>query len=144
MMGISTFGIWPGIVIVGTKYVFSEEYGSQKDLELIGSSLENNTVQALADSISDRFGLSDQRSYRISKVIYNVKKMGKLRRMTAKDTEILYRNVLGVSHNEIAKVMEKLKEGDNTSYEKLLEKISDHNETSPEHIRDLVSDFLSE
>ena len=141
LMGVVTLGIWPGIV-VGSSHFFSENYEAQKDLEKIGRTLENNTVNGLAYEISERFGLSEDRSYNVSKIIYNYNKMGKRRSMTNADSKRLYQEVLGVSLKQIKEAMVSVNEGEQSKMDSLYEKIADKNNTSPEHMRDLVEEYM--
>jgi len=125
-----------------TGMIFEERNSTNKDLELIGSFLEKKNLQVKAASLEAKFGLSQERSLEVAKLVRNVSEIRKNRGVTSKDLDAFSQKLLGFNVDKALKAYEKLAQGEGQSWEALMEKAAQTNDISPESMKEIISSQL--
>ena len=123
----------------GSGLVFEEGSSESKDLEKWGHLLEKENENAFAGYISSHYGLSEERSLFLVKLVKSFNKLKKRRGIIRKDLEKLSLKALGANLESFEKAF---LEGDLEIKESLVLKASKLNDTDPEHMKRLIKDFL--
>ncbi len=126
----------------GGGYKFEETKYSQKDLEKVGQKIEQVNLTKISSHLLSDYGLSENRSLKIAKVVQNWKKNSKLRNMTDRDAQVLFKKIVGFDFKKSVKALKAKYEGDSDELEKLFEESGNFNGTDPENIRFIFNKFF--
>lgn len=146
----SKYGVIGGEIEVGdfyftgnkNIYLLEETSETQKDLEKIGAIKEELEHSILQEALSAEFGLSTERSEKISRVIQTWKKLSRTRTMTKQDADIFSKEITGSKMLSIERAYKKNLEGSSSDYNTIIEKAARHNKTDPEHISILLEEYF--
>ena len=127
---------------VRQKYLLFAFIESYKDLEGMGAKKEFIEIENSAANFQSQFGLSEERSFEVAKIVNAYNKIGKKRALTTKDRNIFTHSLLGVDYKSSKKALESHIQGDENALTDILEKASDVNGISPEQVQELVGDYL--
>jgi hypothetical protein len=125
----------------GIQFEKSEE--SVKDVSLLAELAEEAVVSENAKFISEKFGLSVERSKDIVRIGHAWQKQGG-KDMTTKDQDAFAKEMLGFTITEALDAVQKKNEGSLDALEDLIGKAAETNETTPEHVKTLISEFIGE
>ncbi|TDJ08097.1 MAG: hypothetical protein E2O68_02600 [Deltaproteobacteria bacterium] len=124
------------------KYPFSLLATSVKDLEKIGSRVDDEKRKKLEGMLVERFGLSEDRAGEISGTVYSLSRIKEKRSLTPRELSILSYKILGFDYGKGKKALEKHIQGDTEDLENLMRLAAETNETTPEHVRELLGEYL--
>ena len=124
------------------KYLLFAFIESYKDLEGMGAKKEFIEIENSAANFQSQFGLSEERSFEVAKIVNAYNKIGKKRALTTKDRNIFTHSLLGVDYKSSKKALESHIQGDENALTDILEKASDVNGISPEQVQELIGDYL--
>jgi hypothetical protein len=127
---------------VAQKYNFTLRWDQLKDLGKLGANSEVLEREAMAGKIEENYGLSEERSSEVAKVLYHYQKIEKKRSLTEMDKNILSKKLLGIDYKSAKFALEEHIQGKPDQLESVLEKAAKANNTSPEHVQELVGEFL--
>jgi hypothetical protein len=122
--------------------LYEQDVTSKKDLEKMGAQLEAIKSEAVGQSLSAKFGLSEERGMQVAKLASNWKKVSKTRGLTEKDADAFSQKLLGFDLNAGVKAVEEFKTGKGEALENLLEKAAQVNGVSPEQLKEILADML--
>ena len=134
--------VWDSNNSSSTYMTFSEDKGQSKDLEKLGAVKEAYTTKKVKDLLNFDYGLSEERSESVAKLVVNWSKVSNNRGMTSADADAFTEKLIGVNINEATKAYKASLEGDDASLEALIEVAADVNETSPENMRELFNNLV--
>lgn len=143
-------GIVSGLAPIGgnlyrdylSAFVFEETSPTTKDLEKMGSFIENYKQDAIANKMVADFGLSEERASLIAKYANNWKKLSDRRAMTDNDANILFKQVFGFSATEGRQAVVKYLQGERGNYQDLVERAAKANSVTPEHINKILNEYI--
>lgn len=124
------------------QYYFSEAGSLPKDLEKIGSQIEEYNLEGLQDNLIENFGLSENRAVHVSKMVNAFKKISTKRSLTTKEMDNFSQDILGVTYEEAISALQKKYAGESEDLEELMERAAELNETTPEAIEEIVESYL--
>lgn len=127
---------------VAQKYNFTLRWDQLKDLEKLGANSEVLEREAMAGKIEENYGLSEERSSEVAKILYHYQKIEKKRSLTEMDKNILSKKLLGIDYKSAKYALEEHIQGNPGQLEGVLERAAKANDTSPEHVQELVGEFL--
>ena len=123
-------------------YLFELTKPSSKDLEKLGQKVEKMNLKKVEEHLVSEFGLSEDRAFAVAKLAQGWKKASKSRQMTAEDSKVFFKEVLGFDASEGLKAFKKSMEGDSKDLDALIVKAAETNDTTPEHMKDILSSTL--
>lgn len=123
-------------------YIYEETNVSTKDLEKMGVALENLNNMKMAQSITEKFGLSDERGLEVAKMVNSYKKISGTRKVTSKDNNVFMEKLLGVDAKTGIEAFTELAQGSSEKFEDVVERAAEVNGTSPENVRAIITDVL--
>lgn len=123
--------------------LYEEGITSKKDLEKMAADLEKLKVEAMGESFSERFGLSEERGLQVANLVSNWKKVSKTRGLTDADADSFSKKLLGFNLNTGIKAMEDFKTGKSESLESLVTEAAKTNGISPEQMNTILGEVLS-
>ena len=123
----------------GGHVLFSETVGSLKDLELMGSRVEENNALDLGEKLSAQYGLSEERGLEVAKTVSIYNKLTSKRALTPREMDKFTNKLLGVNYKDAEKG---IKSGDQDEFNALMEKAADVNGTSPEAMTEIIKDMV--
>lgn len=126
----------------GNKF-FEENSGISKDLEKIASHIESSHVQRLTQELSERFGLSEDRAYKIAKLKMAYKTISSKRLLTARDRDRLTHELVGVNHKTAMSALKKHIQGDSSEMDSILDLAAEKNGVDPEHMNEILNEVLA-
>ena len=115
--------------------MFEEGRPVSKDLEKWGALLEKGEHKVFQSILVNQFGFSEKRSFDISKILLDVKKIKERRSLTKLDLENLSLILFGVPFKNLKK---SYVEGSKEERDELLFKVSKFNQTDPESIKNIL------
>lgn len=121
---------------------FEEIATYSKDLEKIGAINEEVLNEIIAEKLSSEFGLNEKRSYEISRLLVNWKRIMNRRAVTESDSSLFLNEVLGSSYSEVVDAITNAMNGDDSKYSVLIEKAARVNNVDPEHMNDIISEIF--
>ena len=95
-----------------------------------------------AANLENQFGLSEERSLEVAKLVSNVSKIKKNRGVTSRDLDAFSQKPLGFNVDEALKAYEKLAQGEGQNWEELMERAAQTNDISPESMKEIISSQL--
>lgn len=113
-----------------------------KDLERMGANREGSQIDELRDHLVEDFGLSEQRSHEVARVLHSFNQVQEKRVLTNKERNILSKKLFGTDFIKGKQALENHIQGDSSSYEDLLQKAAELNGISPEDISAMASEYL--
>ena len=120
--------------------IFEEATPTSKDLEKMAAFKENLKLNRASKAISSLYGLSEERSFQLSKTILSWKKVSNQRAMTKRDLDHLTVEFAGVKASEIVESFKDLAKGDEARFNNLIERAAGVNEISPEAVKAMIQD----
>lgn len=124
------------------EFLLDETEPSTKDLEKIGAFKEEFERAHISENLSAEFGLSEERSQKISRLVQNWSKVSDKRKMTSSDANLFVNEIIGTNIEDAEKAYKKHIEGNSNSFDNLIERAASANEISPEHMSELVNELL--
>lgn len=124
------------------KYPFSMEITTIKDLEKLAYQKESEKVEEMSYRLSDKFGLSSERSMEVAKTMVNISAIQNKRALTEWEQDMVSNKLLGFSYKVGKKALEKHIQGDSSNVDDLLNIAADKNGVSPENMRDLFTQYF--
>lgn len=119
--------------------LLSESATAVKDLELIGSKVEDQKANIIGEDLAAQFGLSEERAYHVAKTMAAYNRLISKRALTAREKNQFSKTLLGVDY----KVAEdSIMSGDEYEYNALMEKAAEFNETTPEQVSAIIKEFI--
>ena len=120
--------------------IFEEATPTSKDLEKLAAIKESLKANRASKAISSFYGLSEERSFQLSKTILSWKKVSNQRAMTKRDLDHLTVEFAGVKASEIVESFKDLAKGDEARFNNLIERAARVNEVSPEAVKAMIQD----
>ena len=120
--------------------IFEEATPTSKDLEKMAALKEALKLNRASKAISSLYGLSEERSFQLSKTILSWKKVSNQRAMTKRDLDHLTIEFAGVKASEIVESFKDLAKGDEARFNNLIERAAAVNEISPEAVKAMIQD----
>ena len=120
--------------------IFEEATPTSKDLEKLAAFKESLKVNRASKAISSLYGLSEERSFQLSKTILSWKKVSNQRAMTKRDLDHLTVEFAGVKASEIVESFKDLAKGEEARFNNLIERAARVNEVSPEAVKTMIQD----
>ena len=120
--------------------IFEEATPTSKDLEKLAAFQESFRIGRASKAISSLYGLSEERSFQLSKTVFSWKKVSNQRAMTKRDLDHLTVEFAGVKASEIVESFKDLAKGDEARFNNLIERAAEVNEISPESIKTMIQD----
>lgn len=128
----------------GNGFRFETASSASKDLESIAASTSEASKAGLADAISMRYGLSEERSLKLADLAVAWNKIEGSREMTEADRAVFSKEALGASVTDFEKALEKKAKGNPSDYKSLIQKAANQNSTSPEQAEKILNDLFSD
>lgn len=126
-----------------TDVVFEKAVTSVKDLEKFGALAEAMVIDNRAERLSDRLGLSVDRSREVVRLSMAWDRSGG-KDLSARDQDAFSQEMLGFSITDAKKAMKDFSQGSNRSMEQLLDKAAAVNETTPENIQQMIGEIIGQ
>ncbi|MFI5390081.1 MAG: hypothetical protein ACHQYQ_01875 [Bacteriovoracales bacterium] len=123
-------------------HLYEEGVTPKKDVEKIAAGLEKLKVEAMGESFSERFGLSEERGVQVAKLVSNWKKISNIRSLSEKDADAFSQKLLGFNLNSGIKAMDEFNTGNTKSLESLVATAAKTNGVSPEQMNEIISEFM--
>ncbi|MFI5390279.1 MAG: hypothetical protein ACHQYQ_02875 [Bacteriovoracales bacterium] len=123
----------------GRETIFSENVAAVKDVEIMGTKVEDQNAIALGEKLSTQYGLSNDRGQAVAKTIAAYNKLASKRSLTSVEKDQFSNNLLGVDYKTAEKG---LKGGDAKEFESLMESAAKTNGTTPEAVSAIVRDMV--
>ena len=120
--------------------IFEEATPTSKDLEKMAAFKENLKLNRASKAISSLYGLSQERSFQLSKTVFSWKKVSNQRAMTKRDLDHLTVEFAGVKASEIVESFKDLAKGEEARFNNLIERAAEVNEISPEAVKKMIQD----
>lgn len=139
--------IYENVMVTKTRYrdndtgVIFEQTQNPKDLEKIGAFLEQDDINKVADHLGQKFGLSEERSRSVAKLLGNFSKLSEQRSMTPADYDYLTKNLLGSDFSAFQEAQNQAINGNNEHMDDLIERAASLNQISPEHMQKIISEL---
>lgn len=125
---------WDGVL-------YETKNNTQKDLEKMGSFIENKDINAFAFQLETDYGLSEKRSFEVAKTVSQFKKIKTKRALTDRDMDTFSNELLGTTYQKAKKAFTTYIQGTAEDFEGLIEKASIKNDIDPEHMKELMGEF---
>ena len=145
---------WGEVFYVGTAYnndffgtyagefVFEQTETTIKDLEKAGAIKEAYKTAKVSELLSAKYGLSEERSEKVAKMMSQWEKLSKQRQMTDADANVFSKEVLGVDIASAQAALGGQNSDGGLTLDSLIEKAAEVNGITPEHMNGLVSEFI--
>ncbi|RLA62639.1 MAG: hypothetical protein DRQ88_08305 [Epsilonproteobacteria bacterium] len=124
-------------------YIFEQIANMYKDLEKLGARIEAKDLETRSLELSLNYGLSDERSIEVAKILTHMDKINQKRSLTAIEKDIVSKQLLGIDYTTSKSALEKHLQGDSKGMEELYQKAAELNGITPEHVNDLLGEFIS-
>ena len=118
-----------------TKFYFSEDSDTSKDLESMGANVEALQVADMEENLIN-YGLSTDRAETLGKLMTSYSKIKNKRGLTAREKDVFTKELTGLSFDRASEVL--VDEG----YDSLVERASEVNGADPEAIKELLNEVL--
>lgn len=128
----------------GNGFRFETGTSASKDLESIAAGAADASKGLLADAISMRYGLSEDRSLQLANLAVAWNKIENSREMTDADKAVFSKEALGADLGQFEKAIESKAKGDQSQYQSLIQKAAKLNGTSPERAEQILSDLFAD
>jgi hypothetical protein len=122
--------------------IFEETHGTQKDMEKAGALLEGLKVEHAATYLEENFGLSEDRSWDVAKLVVNWEKVSKNRSMTNRDASVFANELLGADLPTWERAIKKSFSGESADYDELIKRAAQVNGITPEHVYEIINSFM--
>jgi hypothetical protein len=123
----------------GTERLFSEAVASIKDVELMGTKVEDQNAITLGEKLAAQYGLSNDRGQVVAKTIAAYNKLASKRSLTPVEKDQFSTSLLGVDYKTAEKGF---RGGDAKEFEALMERAAKTNGTTPEAVSAIVKDMV--
>jgi len=121
----------------GSGHIYETHASTPKDLEKMAGYLESLKVKVIAEKMVANFGLSQERSHQIARLVSSYKKLSSNRKMSERDANYLTQYILGTSFNELENAL-----NDQSELNQLLDIAAQKNGITPEHMGLIVSQMF--
>lgn len=122
--------------------IFEETEATSKDLEKVGAFIQDYKNELVADAIGAEFGLSEERSYDVARLVTNWQRLESKREMTKSDMNLFTNELFGSDFSDVENSLKEYLSGSEESLDKLTEKAASINDISPEHMSEIISELL--
>jgi len=119
--------------------MFSENFSAPKDLELMGSRVEDSNANQLGEKLSADYGLSEERGQEIAKTISAYNKLVSKRALTLSEKNQFSNSLLGVDYQAAESGV---RSGDTEEFDALMERAAETNGTTPEQVSAIIKDMV--
>lgn len=119
--------------------LFSESVASIKDLELMGSKVEDQNAVTLGEKLSAQYGLSNERGQVVAKTLAAYNKLASKRSLTPVEKDQFSNSLLGVDYKTAERGV---KSGDANELQALMEQAAKTNGTTPEAVSAIIKDMV--
>jgi hypothetical protein len=128
-----------------TGYGRTFEHGAEapKDVALYAELAEEQVVASRATEVSEKFGLSVDRSKEVVRLTMAWQKAGG-KDLTERDQDAFSQEMLGFSITEAKAAVKAKNEGNPEAVEDLVERAAATNETTPEHVKSLIDTYIGQ
>jgi hypothetical protein len=123
-------------------YYLSQSFETKKDLESIGAKIESYEFENIRDNLVVNFGMSEERSHKVAKLVNGLDKISNRRSLTNREKDLATTEILGVEYVRGMKALENHLQGDSNDFQELLDLAAERNGISPEAIQEIVGEFL--
>jgi hypothetical protein len=123
----------------GNLELFSENVASVKDLELMGSKVEDQNAVTLGEKLSAQYGLSNERGQVVAKTLAAYNKLASKRSLTSEEKNQFSTNLLGVDYKTAERG---IKSGDANEFQVLMDQAARTNGTTPEAVSAIIKDMV--
>lgn len=127
---------------VTQKYNFSLRWDQVKDLERLGYTKESLINEVASLEIEETYGLSEERSLEVAKILNAFQKYKKKRALTDTERNIMTKKLLGIDFKTTKLALDEHIQGNPDKLQDVLEIAAEINNTSPEHIQELIGEYL--
>ncbi len=136
---------WSVTYYDGSGFTFSARTDTSKDLDAIAADIEEGDRFSVAQEISTRFGLSEERADTLANLAINYQKLEDARKLTAADKEIFSRQALSVSFRDLQTAYKNKETIDGKkSLGRLMHEAAQANGTTPEKMRAIVDMYFGQ
>ena len=118
---------------------FSEGSTASKDLELMGSKIEDGNAEEMGENLSNKYGLSVDRGQEVAKTMAAYNKLVSKRALTSREENQFSNSLLGVNYNT---AKDGLTGGDQEDFDSLMERAAKVNGTTPEQVGAIVNEMF--
>lgn len=118
--------------------LFEATEGTPRDLEKAAAFLEEFKIANMSEHLAASFGLSEERSVRMAKLISQWDRISKSRAMTAQDADVIAKEALGTSFREFDEAYVESIQGSSARYNAMIKRAADLNEISPEQFNAIL------
>ncbi len=139
---VAPTGTYGNFYVAGSGNVYEETTPTTKDLEKMGAVLESVKYADLSKNLVEKYGLSEERSFKVAKLASEWSRLSKSRSMTDADAENFSKGVVGFKISDAEAAYSRLQNGDSTQYNDLMNQAANLNGVSPEHMRSIVADIV--
>ena len=133
----------PNVYVDGNGYLYEKTSASTKDLEKVAAFAEASAIAKTSEKLASQFGLSDERSLQVAKLVNNFSKISKNRAVTAADADSFSKELLGTDYAAFVNALNASQEGNSSMLNNLMEKAAQTNGVSPEHMEQIVSEMIN-
>jgi hypothetical protein len=118
---------------------FSEGSTASKDLELMGSRIEDGNAEVMGEKLSNKYGLSVDRGQEVAKTMAAYNSLISKRALTSREENYFSNSLLGVDYDAAKKG---LIGGDSEEFDALMERAAEVNGTTPEQVGAIVNEMF--
>ncbi|MFI5390278.1 MAG: hypothetical protein ACHQYQ_02870 [Bacteriovoracales bacterium] len=123
----------------GRETIFSENVGSVKDVELMGTKVEDQNAMTVGTQLAAKYGLSNERGQVIAKTLAAYNTLTSKRSLTPAEKDQFSNSLMGVDYKTALKGVQS---GDAKAFEDLMNQAAKTNETTPEAVSAIVRDMV--
>ncbi|MBF0361344.1 MAG: hypothetical protein HQK49_10045 [Oligoflexia bacterium] len=124
------------------EWIFEDTSPSTKDLEKIGALKDEMKIANVREGLAADFGLSEERSAQIAKLVLQWNKLEKRRAMTDEDVRAFSKELLGVDLNTALNAYKKSLQGDKHELDLFIKKASEANFITPEKMQLILNQIV--
>jgi hypothetical protein len=123
----------------GRETIFSENVGSVKDVELMGTKVEDQNAMTLGTQLAAKYGLSNERGQVIAKTLAAYNTLSTKRSLTPVEKDQFSNSLMGVDYKTALKGIQS---GDAKAFEDLMNQAAKTNGTTPEAVSAIIKDMV--
>lgn len=124
-------------------YILEQISRMYKDLEKLGARIEEEDLEYRSLELALSYGLSQERSYEVAKMLNHMEKISSKRSLTHTEKDLVSKKLLGIDYTTSKLALENHIQGDSEGMEELLNKASEVNGITPEHVSELLTEFIA-
>ena len=122
--------------------LYESKNNSQKDLEKVGRYIEDQKLDGLASRLGADYGLSENRSLEIAKLVSQFKNLKSKRNITNKEMDHFSHKLLGLSYEKVKNALGEYIQGTPENFELLIHNASKINNVDPEHMKEIMGELI--